>query len=266
MQIDAEKAYSMPLIMGPMFDLADRPRYVYGRTESLSVTLRTERSALLDLVPNCFVIPDEPTVTFTFADHDHIDFMAGGGYRLAYVTVSARYEGGETVDGLYVLVMWEDHTIPILGGREGLGIPKAYADISPIRRLEDGSLRATASVWGHEVLRLGVGGLNEQNLIVRRTAQKRVNELPWLSYKHIYAIDGPPDASYPMVVWMDVEIAELEFGDTWSVGIGTADEEDLWQPARVTDALRGIPLGEMLFAAHTRGSGVLRYDRSHRLV
>lgn len=265
MELDPGKVYEMPLVMGPMFDLAQPPSYVYGRSESLSVTAKTDKAALERLVPNCFTIPDEPTVTVTFGDHDHVDFMAGGGYRVAYVGVSARYEAKEPVDGLYILVMWEDHTVPIAVGRETIGIHKVFADISPIRPIVGGGLRATASVWGHEVMRLETGPLKDQNLVVRRTAQKRVNEVPWLGYKHIPAIDGPPDASYPMEVWMDREIDELAFADEWSVGFGTAGEDDLGFPARIVTALKTLPFGELVVASHARGSGVLRYDRSRRL-
>jgi len=44
--------------------------------------------------------------------------------------------------------MFEDQTLPILGGREDLGVPKLYADISPARILADGRLRCEASLWG----------------------------------------------------------------------------------------------------------------------
>ena len=266
MEIATTKVYEMPLIMGPIFGQADRPSNVYGRIEMLNVTLQTEQDSVRRLVPECFIVPDEPTLSIVFGDHDQVDFMAGNGYRVAYIGVSARHEGEEVVDGLHILVMWENRTLPILLGRELIGIPKMYADISPIRNLVGGSLRATASVWGHEVMRLEIGGLKEQNLVVRRTAQKRVNAVPWLGYKHISAIDGPPDASYPMVVWNDVEIEELSLGDAWSVSFGSAGEDDLGIPAGITTALRQLPLGEMLFASHLRGSAVLRIDRSHRLA
>ena len=91
--------------------------------------------------------------------------------------------------------MWENRTLPIVSGREMIGIPKAYADITSIRAIDGKRLRASASVWGHEVMRLEVADCKEQNLMVRRTAQKRANASPWLGYKYIPSLDGPPDAS-----------------------------------------------------------------------
>ena len=265
MELDPAKAYLMPLIMGPAFDLKDRPRSVYAETKSLAVTFRTDPDAVRLLVPECFLIPDEPTVTVAFGDHDRIDFMAGDGYRVAYVGVSARFEGDETIDGLYILVMWENQTLPVLLGRELIGIPKLAADITAMRELEAGRLRATASVWGHEVVRLELSGLKEQNAVVRRTAQRRVNAIPWLGYKHVPSLDGPPDASYPMIVWNEIEIDRLLFAQRGSVTFGTPGDDDLGQLAGITRVLNTLPLGEMVFASHARGSAVLRMDRSHRL-
>jgi acetoacetate decarboxylase len=264
-ELDPAKVYSMPLIMGPVFDRESRPGRVYGETESLSFTFRTDADAARELVPECFLVPDDPTVTVAFGDYNLVDFMAGDGYRVAYVGVSARYQGEETVDGLHILVMWENRTVPIVTGRELIGIPKLHADITSIRGVEEGTLRAGASVWGHEVMRLDVVGCKEQNLLVRRTAQKRVNSNPWLGYKHIPSLDGPPDASYPMVVWNEVKIDRLELGEAGSVEFGTADESDLGQLAAIGRALRTLPVGEVMFAAHVKGSAVLALNRSRRL-
>jgi acetoacetate decarboxylase len=265
-RLDPAKVYSMPLIMGPLFDQESRPGRVYGESESLAVTFRTDADAVRTLVPQCFTIPDEATMTVSFGDHNRVDFMAGDGYRVGYVGVSARFEGAETINGLHILVMWENRTVPIFTGRELIGIPKLHADITSIRAIGDNRLRASASMWGHEVMRLEVADCEAQNVLVRRTAQKRVNSTPWLGYKYIPSIDGPPDASYPMVVWNDVTLHHLSMGKVGSVSFGSADEDDLGQPAAITRALRTLPVGEVVFAGHIRGSAVLRIDRSHRLT
>lgn len=265
MRVDEASVYSMPLIMGALFDRVGRPGRVYGRVETLAATFRTEPDAVRPFVPDCFQIPAEPTVTVSFGDYDHVDFMAGGGYRVAYAGVSARFEGEEPIDGLHVLIMWENDTVPIIMGRELIGIPKLHADITAIRSASEHGLRATASVWGHEVMRIEAKGFKDQNVVVRRTAQKRVNETPWLGYKHIPSFDGPPDASYPMVVWNEVQLADLSFAETAHISFGPADEADLGQLAAIPRALSTLPLGDLVFASHAKGSAVLALDRSHRL-
>jgi acetoacetate decarboxylase len=265
MKLDDSQVYSLPLIMGPIFERETRPGRVYGEVESLAATFKTDRDAVIPLVPDCYAVPTDATVTISFGDYNRVDFMAGDGYRVGYVGVSAGFRGELAVDGLCILVMWENRTVPIVSGREMIGIPKLAADITSIREVDDGTLHATASVWGHEMLRIEAEGFHDQNAMVRRTAQKRVNSTPWLGYKYIPSFDGPPDASYPMVVWNEVKLEHLQFADHASIGFGQATKEDVAQLAGITRSLRTLPLGDLVFATHARGSAELRLDRSHRL-
>jgi hypothetical protein len=68
-----------------------------------------------------------------------------------------------------------------------------------------------------------------------------------------------------MVVWNEVKIDRLELGEAGSVEFGTADESDLGQLATIGRALRTLPVGETMFAAHVKGSAVLALNRSRRL-
>jgi hypothetical protein len=78
--------------------------------------------------------------------------MAGGGYNVAAVQVSARFDGSQDhLEGDNTLVMFEDETWPIISVREDLGVPKLYADIPPYKILTNGSLRCEASRKGEKV-------------------------------------------------------------------------------------------------------------------
>jgi hypothetical protein len=68
--------------------------------------------------------------------------------------------------------MFEDETWPIIGGREDLGVPKLYADISPYKILTNGSLRCEVSLWGHLLFGLELSSPKAQNRIVRLAANK----------------------------------------------------------------------------------------------
>ena len=68
-----------------------------------------------------------------------------------------------------------------------------------------------------------------------------------------------------MVVWNEVGIDRLWLGDGGALEFGSADEDDLGQQAVVIRALRTLPIGDIVLAAHVRGSVVLRLDRSRRL-
>ena len=58
------------------------------------------------------------------------DFMAGGGYNLVRVNAAARFNGKrDKAEGNFSLVMWENEFIPIMMGREVLGVGKLLAEI-----------------------------------------------------------------------------------------------------------------------------------------
>ena len=267
MKIDDDKIYAMPLIMGPLFDQTDRPGNVYSKVENLILQFKTDRDAVLALVPECYQIGAEPMVTVTFGDYDGVDFMSGGGYRTATFGVSAGFEGDEDhVGGQYIFVMFEDKTIPIIGGREQLGVPKVFADISSVRLQTDNSFRCHASLWGHLVFGLEVAPLKKQNAIVRAASNREFNKYPWLCYKYIPCFDGSPDASYPTVVWNSVTVEELWMGEHGNIFFGDAGEEDISYASRIIKALKSMPVLEVERAVRMRGSAILQNFRCRRLT
>ena len=154
MHIDRTKINFMPLIRGPLWDQKSLPRHVYASVESLLLQYETDPDAIPPLLPEPFRPGKSPTVSVLFNDNNGVDFMAGGGYRLAAISVAAQFDGEMGhLDGDYVLVMPEDSTLPILSGREWLGMPKIFADISSIRIMNDGHLRCEAFLVGPPALR-----------------------------------------------------------------------------------------------------------------
>jgi acetoacetate decarboxylase len=266
MKLDDDKIYAMPLIMGQLFDQAERPGNVYSKVENLILQFKTDREAVLPLVPDCYQIGPEPIATVTFGDYDGVDFMSGGGYRTATFGVSAGFEGDQDqVVGQHILVMFENRTLPILGGREQLGVPKAFADISSVRLQSDQSFRSHASLWGHLVFGLEVAPLKKQNAVIRAGANREFNKYPWLCYKYIPRFDGRPDASYPTVVWNSVKVDELWMGEKGKVLFGDAGEEDISYGSLVLRALKSIPVLEVTRTVRMRGSAELQNYRCRGL-
>jgi hypothetical protein len=105
----------------------------------------------------------------------------------------------------------------------------------------------------------------KQNAIVRMVANRTINARPWLAYKYIPSLDGPPDADYPTITQNDTKIDELWFSKSGTVFFGDAAVRDVGHGSPVVDALRTLPIVELDRALHFRGSAVLRYDLSRRL-
>jgi acetoacetate decarboxylase len=264
MKIDSSKIYSMPLIGGPIFDKG-KP-IPYPEVEGLVVQYETTKEAIAALLPECYQPGAEPMVTVLFGYNNGLSFLAGGDYRLATVQVAARYDGEEDhVDGDYILIMFEDRTLPIVGGREHLGVPKLFADISIIKSWPDGRLRSEASLWGHFLFSIELPDLKKKNAIVRLVANRQFNARPWLGHKFIDRLDGPPDVDYPTITRNDVKVDELWMGHSAKIDFGNLSEGDIGHVARIIEALKSLPIVRIFRTVRYRGSAVLRYDQSRQL-
>jgi acetoacetate decarboxylase len=256
----------MPLIKGPLFDLAKLPQIAYPDVQVLALQYLTEPGAAQALLPNCYRVAEKPLVTIVFGYNNGLAFMAGGGYRLATVQVAARFDGErDHVEGDHILVMFENRTRPILGGREHLGVPKQYADVSALKVLPDGHLRCETSLWGHLLFGIDLPPLRKQNALVRLVANRQINARPWLAYKHISSLDGPPDADYPTITQNDSRLEKLWLGKAGRVYYGDPGPEDVSHISAVVDALKTLPVRRVEQALRFRGSAVLRMDLSRRL-
>ena len=265
MEIDPKNYYRMPLIMGPQW-VGEPPTFHYSQTEVVALQYITDAHAISAMLPACYQLGKEPQVTVLFGYNNGLDYMAGGGYILAAVQVSVRFDGEKDhVEGDYILVMFENQAWPMICGREDLGIPKLYADISPIKIYTDGSLRCEATYWGHLLFSLELSPPRKQNRIVKYAANKIINSRPWLGYKYIPSLDGPPDAEYPTVSYNDTNIDNLWFAKTGKIQFGNASSNEIGQVEMLINALKTLPILEVKQALHFRGSATLRYDLSRRL-
>ncbi len=265
MKLDPSKYYRMPLAMGPVFD-RKMLKLAYPQVEVLGFQYLTDPNALLDLLPDCYHPGKEPLVTVVFSNNNGLSFMAGGGYRLATIQLSARFDGKQDhLEGDYIVVMFEDQTMPILGGREDLGVPKLFADISDIKIMPDGHLRCEASLAGHMLFGLDVPPLKGQIGVVRAIAARQINARPWLGYKYIPSLEGPADVEYPTVTCNNSHIDKLWMGKKASLRFGIARQEDIGVVKNLVDALATLTVIRPVQVVHFTGSAVLRLDLSHRL-
>jgi acetoacetate decarboxylase len=265
MKVDPSKYYSMPLIIGPIGD-GTHLKVDYPQVEALVFQYLTDPEALAELLPGCYRPTREPLVSVIFSENNGLDFMAGGGYRLATVQVAAAFYGErDHVEGDDILVMFENQTMPILTGRENLGVPKLYADISPIKVMPGGHLRCEAAYLGHFLFGLDIPALKRQNLLVKAIATRQLNARPWLGYKYIHAWDGPPDTDYPTITHNDMHLDKLWMGKKASLRFGTARHEDIGVVKRLMDALATLTILKPVQVLHFTGSAVLRLDLSRRL-
>ncbi|KAI1137553.1 hypothetical protein F5Y05DRAFT_387582 [Hypoxylon sp. FL0543] len=136
--------HRMPTVFGPFpgprqsFDGRRRDGSSSTSKEAF-LTFRTPRSALVSLLPPGFSFQDtspsdqDAYVTVAPKSLDNLEWLGFRGYNLfSFYIHGVQYvsPSGAIHKGTFLPVLWEDLADPIISGREELGYPKLFADIS----------------------------------------------------------------------------------------------------------------------------------------
>lgn len=123
----------------------------YDDVSVIGVSCLAHEELLARYVPDAFAI-EEPAIGVMCRKGMGAQWMAGGYYSLIAVMTPARPVATDT-EGAYVLVIWEEKTAPVPGGRESTRMPKVYADI-PDHHRPGNLLSAHASYEGRVFLEM----------------------------------------------------------------------------------------------------------------
>lgn len=258
---DDDYTYRMPAHFGGVKggDLHDLQ---YDDVTSIAISYLTDEDQLAQYVPDAFEIV-EPSVNIEYQKCCGIHWMGGGEYTLLALMTPVRHLSSGTV-GAYALVVWENKTAPILGGREETGIPKIFADI-PDYHLLDGHASAHASHEGRAFLELDLQLDHELSAedIASRNSAPRINQMGW---RHIGNI-GRPGAAVSHATLYPVDVTYV------SGGMGTATAtwtpmDSLQNPMQfhIIAALAGLPVVEYRPGVLAKMVTHLRGDLARELV
>lgn len=225
------------------------------------------RSLLAGLLPECFEPADvddrrEGLVTVAFADNQGVDFLAGRGYRAASVLVRASLRGRPEVTGDFVVAMFEDDCLPIIFGRELLGLPSLFADIS-IEDRPDASMSCEASLWGQTLFTLETGPLNPLEIPPRERAA--APPPPLLGWRGFPAPDGGSLQGEPLLTPVESAVEQVAVGREARLGWGFAGPAEIGCVAGLLDALRTLSVDQPSGIVRSVTSRSLRTDRIVRL-
>ncbi|MDQ2080316.1 acetoacetate decarboxylase family protein [Xanthobacteraceae bacterium Astr-EGSB] len=99
-------------------------------TTGFHIPFVTSRQALLPYLPERISVPEEPTVTVTYAMCRGVHEMGGDGYNMVRVGVEAEFHGiRDHCRGDLSLVVWENKFAPAMIGRDLVGAPNLVVDI-----------------------------------------------------------------------------------------------------------------------------------------
>jgi len=161
------RIYRMPTHFGPTPgprqwpDANGRDWKHSARTLTVSASFLTDAARLDRHLPEGFTLIGEPVVTVDFHYMTGIDWLAGRGYSMIFVSWPAAFTGRhDKASGKFLSVIWENLADPIIAGRDEIGHPKLYAEI-PEPRFWDGAQICSAGWMGFRFLDLTVSELGD---------------------------------------------------------------------------------------------------------
>ena len=168
-QFEAGRIYRMPTHFGPAPGPRQMPDDVVSnpkrspRRLSTAVSFLTDPVALERHLPDGFTLAGEPVVTVEFHHMTDIDWLAGRGYTMIWVSWPATFTGSrDHATGKFLAVVWENLADPIITGRCEIGHPKLYAEIAEPRRYNGAQICAAGWI-GFRFLELEVAQLRDSD-------------------------------------------------------------------------------------------------------
>ncbi len=252
-KFEDNKCYAMPAHFGGSIYDPNQALY-YHDSVCLIYTYTTDGDKLASYLPEGFELI-RPQLNIQYAQSREIDWMAGSSYNLVQVGVPARFNGQrDQVEGQFVLVIWENKTAPILGGREQTGMPKIYADIEDLHIFQQ-SYFTNVSYEGYTFLQLEM--VREQPVEGRLLAEMKVlfAETKPFGWRYIPKVGGPgADLSQPILYPQGFEVNSAWMGRGTVRWTGLKPEHNPMQ-WHIIKALAELPMIEM--APVTIVNGVL---------
>ncbi len=239
----------------------DQQNLRYDDVTAVVISYLTDGESLARYVPDAFEIT-EPVVSVNYQECRGIHWMCGGNYTLIAVMTPARHVATGTA-GEYVLIIWENKTAPILGGRESTGMPKVFADIPPYHRLEN-RVTAHASHEGRVFIELALELEKEfePEELAEMSRNGRVNQLGWRYIPNI----GSPGAALSHATLYPVDATYLS-GSSASGRIAWTKADPLHNPvqASAVNALADLPVLEYRNCVFAKAATNLRQDLARDL-
>jgi Acetoacetate decarboxylase (ADC) len=167
-RFEANRIYRMPTHFGPAPGPRQMPDGIVADSRnspcrlSVAAHFLTDPKLLERHLPDGFALAGEPVVTVESHQMTGIDWLAGRGYTMIWVSWPAAFIGQQDrATGRFLAVVWENLADPIITGRCEIGHPKLYAEISE-PRLCEGAQVCSAGWMGFRFLDISVSDLRDE--------------------------------------------------------------------------------------------------------
>jgi hypothetical protein len=249
---DVSKTNVMPHMLGrgPLLEKA-----VFGKHTMLSVSYLTDMEALLALLPPRVYPANDPVISINYRHSEKVQFLGGGELNLVGVYVPIIYKGEKDQEiGVYCPVLWEDNTMAIILGREVMGAPKLYGNITNPICFND-VWRALLSEQGRPLIEIKVCNLVPVEGDRLKEMQQQALKRTYIGWKHIPKENGiDTEVSHATCYPLPERLEKAWTGEGEATFFETDPDVNYWIDP-IMKSLRTLPLIKCLSAFMTEGSG-----------
>ncbi|KAF2113756.1 hypothetical protein BDV96DRAFT_601233 [Lophiotrema nucula] len=286
--------WRMPISFGPM----PGPRQEFGGNardgtaatfSTASIRFKTSKTLLQSLLPaDAYSFTGLGTVveaSFSVTTLDNLGWLGGRGYShfgLYIHGVQYKKVNGKIVQGTYLPILFENLADPILSGREELGMPKLFCDLSV--KKEGDSSRMEAGWMGSKFCDITLDGFQGHVEQARAgengqaPSQQKNEGLLW--HKYVPKTGprgskerGTADVSHAVFLPNEEEAKTVEKkivktvkADTADIRFDALDWKKLPTLHHIVDRLAEIPIYEVVEAKLVEGTGVSDVSAARALV
>jgi len=254
-KLEKDFTYSMPAHFGgSKFDPEVK---LTQKATTILISYETEEKLLENYIPEVFELL-APEVQVIFSEFREINWMLGGHYNLIDVSVPVRFNGKkDKVDGKYSLVVWENNTTPILGGREQTGIPKIYADIEDMHILKP-HYATTASFDGNTFLNMDFEATGELTGDEFEQVKVMSLNLDTIGWRYIPKVGAPGAEISQFILYpQGMEVEKVQVGNG---GLKWTELTPMQNPSQshIINSLAALPVKNITGAMLSEGMAALR--------
>ena len=223
----------------------------------LNFTVVTDGGRLADYLPEGIELL-RPELGISYWQLREVEFMAGSAYNLVQVSVPVRFNGKrDRLEGSFPLVIWENNTRPIIGGREESGQPKIFADIEDLHIFQR-KYSTNVSLEGNTFLRLEMEDPQPLDAATLEMAKAASASYYMIGWRYIPKVGCPgAELSQPVLYPQGMTVT-----GAW-LGKGTVRWTELTfeqNPSqyKIIRGLAGLPVKAMGPAMLTKGAIVMK--------
>jgi len=227
------------------------------KATTIVINYETEEKLLENYIPEGFELRS-PEVQVMFSKFTEINWMLGGNYNLIDVSAPVRFNGKkDQLEGNYSLVVWENKTAPILGGREQTGIPKIFADIEELHILKP-HYTTNASYDGNNFLNMYFEATDEltgDDLDYIKTISSSSNTIGW---RYIPKVGAPGAELSQFILYpQGMEVEKVQVGNG-SLKWTQLDPMQNAPQFHIINSLAALPIKNINNALLSEGTAILR--------